>query len=185
MFIDCDGVVNFDGSRSKHNKLNGLGYLRRASIVIPSDSNYGPTHNIYNLNWSAEMLRKLSSMNADWIWLTTWNDHTDKLNIALDLNASTSTLDWDISHGAITTGGGGWSTSTVTLDSTHPGKYLALRDFVNANPRPFVWLDDTATVYFNPDDFTVPSLVLATDPDLGVTKDDLDKVSAFVATYGG
>jgi hypothetical protein len=175
LFMDFDGVLNFFGSRNHYRNHNKFGYLKRGSVNISTGDvaggwgSFSSYYHLYTINWSAELVRKLTAVNVDWVWLTSWNKHTYKLDDLLEITIPTSTLDWD--------------SDSASKDHTHPAKYVALKDYMKANPRPFIWVDDSATVHFNPDDFDVPYLLVVPNEDLGLTPDDLAKITDFVATH--
>jgi hypothetical protein len=173
LFLDFDGVVNFDGSRSAYtkrsNELNLAGYLRRNSAVSRG--------RVYNLNYSDEVVTKLNRMKAahnfSLRWLSTWVDDTAGLDVTLGLN-SNGYVPWD-------------PYTDVTYDNLFEvrasRKYAALK--ADYDGEPFVWVDDEATVKFVPSDFDVPYLVLAPDPRYGLTRDHLDEMYDFFAANGG
>jgi hypothetical protein len=164
LYMDFDGVLNFFGSRSAYTKRsNAPGYLRRNSVYdIETNSWYG-------LNWSAELVRKLGELDADWLWLTSWREKAPALlDPALQV-ASVGSLDWDFSEAT------GWN---------HDLKWLALLADQDANPRPFVWVDDEATRAFDETALLVkvPYLLVKPDPNFGMTRADLDNVREFLAS---
>lgn len=177
LYMDFDGVVNFVGSRTRHRKEAGLGYLRRNGVwanKTPEDTwkaTHGYGQRYFNLNWSAELVRKLDALDADWLWLTSWKaDGPEFLDPLLGIE-SAGWMDWDYS---------------AATGFNHEMKFPALVADQAANPRPFVWVDDEATVAFDASALPVevPHLVLTPDDAVGVTATDLEAMSEFVAKHG-
>lgn len=176
LYMDFDGVLNFFGSRTAHRKLSGgLGHLRRGDVwaAKAADGELKPTEfggsHSFELNWSGELVRKLRALNTDWLWLTSWKADAPKfLDPRLDV-VSDGWLDWEYSAAS------GWN---------HALKFNALLVDQDANPRPFVWLDDEATGAFDADAFLtpVPHLVLRPSELVGLTMGDLLEVIDFVNT---
>lgn len=171
LFLDFDGVVNFDASRSAYNRNpDCLGYLRRSTL--PADGNR------YNVNYSAELVRKLNGLKADygftWLWLTTWVHHSmTAINPFLDMHGD-DYVRWDPDTGV---------TRLNVSEVRNARKYDALK--ANYDGEPFIWVDDEATVLFNKDDFDVPHLVLTPNSLYGLTKGDLTLMNDFLAKHGG
>jgi hypothetical protein len=161
LFMDFDGVLNYEGSKSAYrNNPDTLGYLRTDTLWIPEGR--------YDIKWSGELVRKLNALDASWVWLTSWRDYASNiLSDALGLTG-TSMLWWDFVPGQV----------------DHRNKFPALVDSLSYNPRPFVWVDDEATKYFDKSMVpNVPYLLVAPDPDYGMTKADLADVTDFVAAH--
>lgn len=178
LYMDFDGVVNFVGSRTRHTKVAGLGYLRRNGVWANKtpDETWKATHSYgeryFNLNWSAELVRKLDELNADWLWLTSWKEDAPEFLDPMLGVKSAGALDWDYSK---------------ATNFNHALKFVALLADQDANPRPFVWVDDEATVAFDADAFLtpVPHLVVCPDDEVGLTADDLAAITEFVTKHGG
>lgn len=174
LLTDVDGVLNFFASRNAYRKnSDGLGYLRRGTMWTVDD-NYNSSS---PFNWSGELVNKLNALHDDyrmnWLYHSTWWNDAGRLNYTLDAHAD-GALPWDHLTGV---------NFDNHVDLRGARKYDALKKFVARTNRPFVWLDDDATVKFNPDDFTVPHLVLATSWDYGMLRPDLDAVVDFVHTH--
>jgi hypothetical protein len=171
LFLDFDGVVNFDASRSKYNRnRDGLGYLRRDTLYS--------RHGSFSVNYSSELVKKLNDLHSlygfDWKWLTTW---VNEAVVLVDPRVGTHSdgfVDWDPETGI---------TRDNLVTARAKRKYAALK--ANYNGEPFIWVDDEATVEFVASDFDVPTLVIAPDPLYGITKTDLTRISDFLAAHAG
>lgn len=169
LFFDFDGVVNFDASRTAYRKNpDAFGWIRRAD--------YSSRHGWFPVNYSAELVGKLNSLKADydftWLWLTTWVDEAMSIvNGHLGAHGD-GYIDWDPYTG-------------VKDDNVSSVRNARKYDAVKANydGKPFIWVDDEATVLYNPDDFDVPSLAVKPDPKYGVTRTDLDAMKAFLDSF--
>lgn len=177
ILMDFDGPINFFSSRSKYRKRGDVhGYLKRVSVNV--DRGW------FDINWSAELVKKLmdakKSTGSTWLWHSSWNDYAHILNHHLGID-SDGVVDWDA-----------WTdvnlraSDDVINDIRHARKYAAVVKLIHDNPRPFVWVDDTATVLFNPNDFAdlnVPYLIVDPKEDVGITKFELNKITSFLTTY--
>jgi len=180
LFLDFDDVVNLFGSRTAHRKnRSALGYLRKVDMYVGG--------RFYSVNWSSELVRKLNAAKDkygfEWLWLTTWVDNAPRY---VDFHLGTRSdgfVDWDVD------GGIALSASTAVVENVRSNrKYAALLDNLRANPRPFVWVDDSATAKYNPDDFVgdldVPHLVVTPDARYGIDANDLSRVLEFLGSLG-
>jgi hypothetical protein len=173
LYLDWDGVVNFFGSRTQHNKRSGLGHLRRGSAVGTILRNGAEEPHLYSLNWSAELLRKLAALPLEVVFLSTWRNRFP------DLLRATQ---WDLDSYRILD----WKDGPEGQE--HSGKVPALLlDQVN-DPRPFIWADDEAHSFLTDDHralmSSVPHLLLAPDENIGLTGDDYRSMVSFLEGLG-
>lgn len=154
LYLDIDGVVNFFGSRTRHRKTVELGYLRRGSAYAEGY--------LYTLNWSSELLLKLSRIEGlEIALLSTWNTQSESL-----FNA----LQWETDR--VLNDVAGFDSDWRKLDEI-------LMDQAE-NPRPFIWADDTAT-RLNPElDQSFTRLAIKPDPVVGLTETHLSEIEEFV-----
>ena len=170
LFLDFDGVVNFDGSRSAfHRNPDALGYLRRNHIYSYMGG--------FDINYSAELVKKLNEMHSEfgftWLWLSTWVDEcVSLLDPKLGSN-SDGFVAWN-PHFGITN-------ANLTAERARR-KYAAIKE--NYDGEPFIWIDDEATVEFKASDFAVPTLVIAPDAKFGLVASDLVKIKEFLVANG-
>ena len=171
LFLDFDGVVNFDGSRSKYNRnRDALGYVRRNSVYSPTSSAF------FDLNYSGELVRKLNDLHREnsftWLWLTTWVHEAVSLIDSRLGTESDGFVSWNPHEGV---------TVDNVVDERARRKYAALKETYNNEP--FVWVDDDATREFKASDFTVPTLVITPDPVYGITRPELSLMAEFFTAY--
>lgn len=194
-YADFDGVFNFFNSRSAYRKRkDAFGYVKRADVYDAATSSW------YGLNWSSDLVNKLNALktntNFTWLWLTTWTDTAVTVVDKTLYTASDGYVPWDPwTDVAVTVEvAGGWSSGGVrrkflmndedAIDAVRADrKYAALKADQASNPRPFVWVDDNATVRYNPADFTVPHLVVTPDAGVGINHDDYAAMVDFFTKY--
>lgn len=170
LLLDFDGVVNFFASRSSYGKQDSFGYLKRNA------------YRGYNINWSSELVNKLNAAKAkhdfEWLWLSTWKDLT-QLWVDPTLHThSDGFVEWDADSGFTEK-----TRSFEVEDTRNKRKYAKVLELLAENPRPFVWVDDSAVVEYNSADFVgklnVPHLAVNPDPNYGVLKGDLTAMLNF------
>ncbi len=175
MFMDFDGVLNFEGSRNMRRKhKDAPGYLRRASVYV---------NGWLNLNWSAELVRKLNLLKTEfpykWVWLTTWTGYTHMLDGKLGVNPDDAVV-WDPGTFSL------YVDDSVVANHRNSAKLKEVLDWVDNNPdTPFVWVDDQATVLWTPEvaaKVTAPHMVVMPNADLGLTLTDLNNIKTFLST---
>ena len=176
LFLDFDDVVNHFSSRNAYrSNKSTLGYLKRLTLYIDGKD--------YSVNWSAELVKKLNDAKDKygftWLWHTTWKSNAVKhVDPKLGTN-SDGFIDWDADGGIPKD-----APSDDVDDIRDSRKYAAMLAYVSANPAPFVWIDDSATLKYNSDDFVgvldVPHLVITPDAKFGMLRHDLDAMLAFL-----
>lgn len=170
LFLDFDGVVNFDGSRSAFQRNpDALGYLKRNHVYSYTGG--------FGINYSGELVSKLNGLHAEfgftWLWLSTWVDECVSLLDPKIGSKSDGFVDWN-PHFGITN-------ANVTAERGRR-KYAAVK--ANFDGQPFIWIDDEATVEFKASDFTVPTLIIAPDAKYGLVKTDLTAIREFLTLHG-
>jgi hypothetical protein len=170
LFLDFDGVVNFESSRTAFQKNpDAFGYLRRNHVY----SYMGE----FGINYSDELVKKLNNLHSEfgfiWLWLSTWVDESVSLLDPKIGSKSDGFVDWN-PHFGITN-------ANLTAERARR-KYAAVKE--NYDGKPFIWIDDEATVEFTASDFTVPTLVIAPDAKYGLVKSDLVAIHEFLAAQG-
>jgi len=198
-FSDVDGVlhipnhirVNRDGQNvipfSKEWKHNNE--YEVVELVRDPTQHYPITHSEkvvpqadWDFHWSDEMLAEIRFLiNQGWIdfvWLTNWRHHAvNILNPLFNLPEHVSFLPWEITD-------------------NHDMKAPALLSFYEQTPiknrKPFVWVDDKANVDYIPEGkfgsffqttFQVDALVITTDPQYGLSQQNLADIHDFVVEH--
>lgn len=178
LYLDLDGVVNFTGSRTQYAKHSGFGHMRRGSVLDPSKPSYDAftrRNNLLNLNWSAELLRKLAQLPVELVILSTWRHDFDTFKRVTQWDDLTEyrVLDW----------------ADGPRGSEHAGKVPALVADQLADPRPFIWVDDEAHPFYSDADrdalSSVPNLLVTTDEKFGITLADYTAMLSFLASLSG
>lgn len=155
-FLDIDGVVNALRPR------NGLSATKARTS--------GET---WPIHWSAEVVQLINTCHrsglAEVRWLTTWEQDAHlSLAPAVGLDPFPS---YDIPNGS--SRHGWWKADVVA-------------DVIGAERRPFVWTDDDLAVEDVAemvDRLGVDHLLVAPDPDLGLTSADLRSVVDFLSRF--
>jgi len=174
VFMDFDGVLNFEGSRNQMRKNpDAGGYLRRATLF---ENGVG-----YGLNWSAEVVRKLMELKETtgymWVWVTSWTGLTYRLDWFLDVK---SDLDLVWNPDPPVRAWSSYSDSEVGEYRKH-AKLQVLELFMVDKPdAKFVWVDDEATVLWKPGLFKQDSLAVTPNPKFGLTLPELEVMKTFL-----
>jgi len=178
LFLDFDDVVNTFASRNAYrSNKSALGYLKRTDVYVDGI--------FYPVNWSAELVMKMNAAKSDfgftWLWLTTWKSNAVNYVDPKVGTRSDGFIDWDADGGMDSR-----TPSDVVSDTRDSRKYAALLAHLANNPAPFVWIDDSATLKYNKDDFVgdldVPHLVITPDAKFGMLRHDLDAMVSFFAS---
>lgn len=160
VFWDFDGVFNWHGTSHNQRKKNHHllpGYDSKAEVYADAWGYNG----WFTLEWSAELAKKVATLHDDtntvWVWLTTWMNHTHKLDTTLGVT-SHYTASWDA-----------YPQARLTNDQLNSyrceQKLKYVTEFTTKNPTtPWVWVDDQATNLWTPQLDT-----LATAPHLVLT----------------
>lgn len=169
LFTDVDGPLNFEAPHRWYQlQPEALGDLRNAEVYAHND------RRPYELRWSGEVIRRLNllvdSYDLEWRYHSTWWEDADALDSTFGAK-SLKPLEWDTETGI---------TPQNSFDVRGRRKYAALKEHVDRNQRPFVWIDDEATVFYSEDDFVVPHLVLQTTGQYGVLRSHLEAIELFV-----
>lgn len=176
IYLDFDGVINFFNSRSNYIKnKDTFGYLRRATVTVPGAR--GGEDTSYELNWAAELLRALSLLDVDIIWLTTWREHTPILERFMQWDKPVGYNHWG--------GGGAWGDSQLSGDSSK--KLEAIIEHQTFFPSPFIWLDDEAPKHYYANEFmanilknTAPHLIIMPEEKYGIVKPEFAAIVDFL-----
>lgn len=171
LYLDWDGVINFFGSRNQYRKRSGFSYMRRGSASPLQNLawNNGYIIGPFDLNWSAELLRKLAALPVEIVALTTWRESFSQLIAATDWELK----DYRVLH---------WKDGPK--ESEHAGKIDALLKDQLENPRPFIWADDEAHAFYTDEKRLqlahIPQLLIEPDENIGLTIEDYNSMVNFL-----
>ncbi|MBT1176523.1 hypothetical protein JS532_02950 [Bifidobacterium callimiconis] len=141
VLIDFDGVINQFPDGKVRRRQNSTGWMRpgdpRVGLYSPGnwfvpdhrediDTRY---HGRLRLLWSGELVERLKALDAQVVWLSTWQPYVDALDLRLG-------VDWPTEH---------WY-DPVTREHRYTGKRRTVLDHL-ADGRPIVWIDDEETTY--------------------------------------
>jgi len=164
IYCDVDGVINIPPSPH-----TGNGYDSGALLTIKQNMGYGQTEDIeVEIRWRSFVIDFFREANADFHWLTSWDQNAvDVLDPLLQLN----------SKGFIP-----WSKKFSDFSQSFKGR--AIEQLQQANPTPFIWIDDIATGNYKRLSFGKRKdiLVIQTDPEIGIADEDMTQMAAFIKT---
>jgi hypothetical protein len=172
VFLDVDGVLNpflFDVEYASFDDF--------IDHAITIDDHRGAGRR-FDVCLSRTMGERVASLDADIVWVTTWEHHADTYiaplcGLPTGLEVLTSPDDLDTWHG------------TWKLD--------AVQRAVADDPRPFVWVDDDLDIFgWGPDsarrwaaDLPFETLLLAPDPRAGLTLGHIEAIEGFLEEVAG
>ena len=155
--LDVDGVLNpFRATQAPRKHFEGY---RRHTLKG------------YRLWLTPEHGKLLLDLDLDIVWATTWEDDANELVAPLvGLPQTLPVLHMNFPD---------------DLRDDGCGKRPALSRFVET--RPLIWVDDDlgASDYEWADSLAQPSLLLAPDPHVGLTRPHIEKIGGFVAEHAG
>lgn len=162
LYCDVDGVINIASRRAKGVMVNTV---RRS---IPTVEKLFPQVPI-RFRWNESITDSLAELPVRFIWLTTWNYQAVQLLEPLLGIKSESVLFYKMQ---------------LNEFRNQRRKYELLKAHQAENPSPFIWLDDVATRFYNPEhwDEAVNRLVIQPNPKQGVTKEHLQRIDSFLTT---
>lgn len=156
---------------------DALGYVTQTELECGGTT--------YQVRYSRELVKRLNAVaretGAEWLWLTTWNECSVS---TINPGIGTEGTDW-IRWGPGIGDGAGSDASAV--EARAAAKYAAVVELINANPRPFVWVDDDAASRFRREDLPMlrgaEMLALVPEPYVGITKSELERIEEFLALH--
>jgi hypothetical protein len=172
--LDIDGVLNPDilrpGYTAHSVSIPAVDMPASPFVVTPR----GDTLDLVVRTWSVHRdwiigLRR----RADVVWSTTWEHTANKVYAPLlgiePLAVAITTVTHPPRFGDVRTGNAGsW-------------KHMALYDTYQGTP--LIWVDDKAYRDTEFTDWDAPSLIIAPDPRLGLTEEQMAQIDEFVATH--
>ncbi|PLS25169.1 hypothetical protein BLI708_11080 [Bifidobacterium imperatoris] len=181
VLIDFDGVINQFPDEKVRRRQNSTAWMKPddpriqvydpANWFIPDSSDTvwaGHYHGNIRIHWAAQLVDRLKALNAEIIWLSTWQPYIPALDIALD-------VDWPTLH---------WY-NPITREGRYTGKRSSVISHLKT-ARPIIWIDDEETTYdaglaiqsSNP---TAPVLGVGPDSRIGISRPQMVMIEQFVA----
>lgn len=184
--LRVDNVGNFVVPFSKEWKTS-VDYSR-TDLLRTVDAHYAVTHSVqlagndWFFNWSQDMLDEIHEMirtgDIHFVWLTNWRHHAvNILNPLFGFDETISFLPWELTDNH--------DMKAPALDAYYAGLDASER-------KPFIWVDDKANSDYVPgalkgnyfqEKYGIDCLIIQTDPNFGLTKEDIFKIKNFVASY--
>jgi hypothetical protein len=173
VFLDVDGVLNvLEKDIGRHGEM----FDDFAEHAVPFDTVSGYRRSV-TVWLSPAMAARVARLAADIHWVTTWEDR-----VASTI-APRCGLPRDLPVLTRDDGGEEWD-----LD----WKFVAVREAVAQDPRPFVWIDDdidflqdgSLTPRAWADSLAVPNLLIAPEAGTGLMAHHLDLVDEFLRQHG-
>lgn len=180
VLIDFDGVINQFPDEKVRCRQNSTTWMKPGDPRIPvydPDNWFIPDcgqqvytdriHGSYKITWSSELMNRLHTLDAQILWLSTWQPYTNALNLALDVNWKT--INWY---------------NPVTMEARRTGKRRAVLNHLRLN-RPIVWIDDEETTYdaglaIQSNIVAAPVLGIGPDSRIGISRPQMDLIEQFV-----
>ncbi|RSX50403.1 hypothetical protein D2E24_1966 [Bifidobacterium samirii] len=181
VLIDFDGVINQFPDEKVRCRQNSTSWMKPGDprIARYAPGNWfvpdrrhrvwaGRSHGHINVTWSSELVERLCALDADVLWLSTWQPYTQALNLALG-------VDWETIA---------WYDS-VTQEGRRTGKRRAVLSHLKAG-RPIVWIDDEETTYdaglaIQSSEPSAPVLGVGPHSDIGISRPQMALIERFVA----
>lgn len=181
VLIDFDGVINQFPDDKVRRRQNSTAWMKpgdpRIQVYDPSnwfipDSSHtvwaGNYHGNIRIHWSSQLVERLKALDAEIIWLSTWQPYVEALDMALD-------VDWDTLH---------WY-DPITREGRYTGKRRSVISHLKTG-RPIVWIDDEETTYdaglaIQSSDPVAPVLGIGPDSRIGINRGQMAIIERFVA----
>ncbi|MBW3093451.1 hypothetical protein KIH79_11075 [Bifidobacterium sp. 82T10] len=181
VLIDFDGVINQFPDEKVRRRQNSTTWMKPGDPRIPvyDPANWfipdhtdkawaGRYHGRLKITWSGELVERLNALDAQILWLSTWQPYIDTLNPKLGVT-------WPTLH---------WY-DPVTREGRYTGKRRMVLNHL-ALGRPIVWIDDEETTYqaglaIQAHKPTAPVLAVGPDSCIGISRPQMDLIERFVA----
>ncbi|MBT1162919.1 hypothetical protein [Bifidobacterium sp. SO1] len=180
ILIDFDGVINQFPDDKIRQRRNSVDWMKPddprrrvydpANWLIPDRKEHVrfDRRGTFRILWSDELVRRLDALDADILWLSTWQPHTDLLNQHLG-------VDWETIR---------WY-DPITDAFRYTGKRRAVISHLKTE-RPIIWIDDEETTREAQSDVfaarpSVPVLGVGPDARIGISRPQLGMIERFVS----
>ena len=181
VLLDFDGVVNQFPEDKVRCRQNSTGWMRPGDprIALYSPGNWfipdrretvtAGRHGRMRILWSSELVSRLAALDADVVWLSTWQPYTRLLDVNLEVPWTTER----------------WY-DPVTHEGRHTGKRRTVIDRLRQG-RPLVWVDDEETTYeaglaLNASEPVAPVLAVGPDARIGISRSQMASIERFVTS---
>lgn len=181
VLLDFDGVVNQFPEDKVRCRQNSTGWMRPGDprIALYSPGNWfipdrretvnAGRHGRMRILWSSELVSRLAALDADVVWLSTWQPYTRLLDVNLEVPWTTER----------------WY-DPVTREGRHTGKRRTVIDRLRQG-RPLVWVDDEETTYeaglaLNASEPVAPVLAVGPDARIGISRSQMASIERFVTS---
>lgn len=180
VLIDFDGVINQFPDEKVRRRQNTTSWMEQGDprIALYSPDNWfipdhkemvtTQYHGRLRLLWAAGLVDRLKTLDADILWLSTWQPYTDMLNVHLG-------IDWETIQ---------WY-DPVTRVGRYTGKRRAVLNHLKYG-RPIVWIDDEETTYdaglaITAQEPQAPVLAVGPESHIGINRAQMALIERFVA----
>lgn len=189
LFLDFDDVINVEGIAKPRNRgklppieerFQGL----KHGFVHIQEGNFLQRFDISHHTEVIDFINALTARGVLTVWLSTWERYT-----ATALNPYLGT-DFDYIPWSPEVEKSPEYVAAAKLGSHHLDEYVtATRDArklaevqaaTAASGKPFIWIDDSATLLHRAADFSVPSLAVTPNPVYGIGRADAEAISRFL-----
>lgn len=175
LFSDFDGVWNFMAPLKDYHQMPHA-YQKTSKAFVTA------FYKRWELNWSDQLVKETLALKEDtgftFEWVTSWTGYTDIIDQTLGITS-------DCCHY--------WEPENTDHDFPSKEAYYdneklkAVTASICTNPRPFVWLDDTATKLWTEamsSKMSVPHLVITTSLSTGLNIKEFKKIAKFMQANG-
>ncbi|MBT1164607.1 hypothetical protein [Bifidobacterium felsineum] len=178
VFLDFDGVVNQFPDPKVRRRQNSVTWMKpddpRRNLYDPNEwlipdrkaRPYVPDHGRIPILWNQNLVNVFDGLDADIMWLSTWQPHTNLLN--MELGVTWPTVRWY---------------DPITRNGILTGKRRTILAALRQD-RPIVWVDDEETTYeaglaIESTPREAPILAIRPDAHIGVSRSQLDAIRRF------
>lgn len=180
MLIDFDGVINQFPDPKVRRRRNTTSWMKpgdprialydAGNWFVPDRKERVDTgrHGSWTITWSSHLVERLRALDAEILWLSTWQPYTELLNAHLG-------VDWKTVV---------WY-DPVTGAGRLTGKRRAVLDHLG-ECRPLVWIDDEETTYdaglaIQSNGPSAPVLGVGPDSSIGISRPQMEMIERFAA----
>jgi len=162
LYCDVDGVINI----AKHHDDAVSKFIFRKLPTRAGNLTPVPLR----IRWSNYVPTFLSGIEANFYWLTTWNQQAVSILEPLFGIKSVGVLDYKMK---------------LIEARQQKWKYELLKKHQKDNPTPFVWIDDVATKHYKEEDWigAAAHLVVRPHKNHGITREHILEIGEFLKVH--